>query len=323
MQSSGSHVGELMALRTALTWSLGMFPFTEAAKRLGVNALNLFRLVLAVLLLGIATLLFTNISFIHLFTSPNQQHWLWLGISGIIGIAIGDYCAFSAFILLGTRLTSVFNTLSPAAALLFGFIINHDHINLIGISGMAITIGGIMWLSLSQSEKHKVSHLSPAEYTKGIIFAVLSAVTQGIGVALSQRGLSLQIDGENINTIHAAFIRMIAATVGVLFIAVFSGRIKQFVVPALANQNKGIGYAIIATIVGPVIGMALSMQAVSMTSASVAQTIFSLLPVFVLILAHFFYDERITARSFLGAVIAIVGVVILIWRDGIIGRLHA
>ena len=298
-----------------------MFPFTEAAKRLGVNALNLFRLVLAVVLLTIGTLLFTHISLAHLFTSPNHQHWLWLGISGIIGIAIGDYCAFSAFILLGTRLTSVFNTLSPAAALLFGFIINRDHINVIGISGMVITIGGIMWLSLSQGEKHKVSHLSPGEYTKGIIFAVLSAVTQGIGVALSQRGLNIKLDGESINAIHAALIRMIAATAGVIFIAVISGRLKQFVAPAFHNQNKGIRYAIAATIVGPVIGMVFSMQAVSMTSASVAQTIFSLLPVFVLILAHFFYNERITARSFLGAVIAIVGVVILIWRDNILNSL--
>lgn len=317
MQISSPHMGELMAVLTALTWSFGMFPFTEAAKRLGTNALNLFRLVLAVILLSIGTILFTEVSFSDLYTSPTSQHWLWLGISGIIGLALGDYCGFSAFVLIGTRLSSVFNTLSPAAALLFGFFINHEQINLIGLTGMTITIGGIIWLSLGKSEKQRSSHLGPGVYVKGIAFAVLSAICQGVGVALSQRGLNIQVEGSNINAIHASLIRMIAATAGVVCIAVLSGRLMQFVLPVFKNKNKGIGYAVAGTVFGPVIGMTFSMQAVSLTSASVAQTIFSLLPVFVLVLAHFFYNERITFKSFLGAVIAIAGVIILIWRDTI------
>lgn len=317
MPANFSHVGELMAIGTALSWSIGMFPFTEAARRLGPNALNLFRLLLAVLLLAIGTVFFTSVSFGGLFALPTWGHWFWLGLSGILGLALGDYFGFSSFAIVGPRLSSVFNTLSPAAALLFGFFINDDRINAIGIFGMLITIGGIMWLSLGKKKQRESAHPASGNYKKGILFAIGSAVCQGIGVVLSQRGLNLQMAGGTINAVHASLIRMIAATAGVLFIAIISGRLKQICVPVLKNKDKGIGYAVAGTMFGPVIGMILSMQAVSMISGSVAQTIFSLLPVFVLILAHFFYKERITRASLLGALIAIGGVIILIWRNTI------
>jgi drug/metabolite transporter (DMT)-like permease len=50
---------------------------------------------------------------------------------------------------------------------------------------------------------------------------------------------------------------------------------------------------------------------------SVAQTIFSLVPVFVLPLSYLFYSEKITLKSIIGALIAITGVIVLIWRDDI------
>lgn len=295
-----------------------MFPFTEAAKRIGAGPLNIFRLVLAVILLSIGTVLFSTITLSSLFSSPTAEHWFWLGISGLTGLALGDYFSFSAFAIIGTRLTSVFVTLAPAAALLFGSLINHEQINIIGITGMMITIAGIMWLSLSGKEKNKISHLNSVDYSKGIFYAILSAVTQGIGVALSQRGLLIKINNDNINPIHASLLRMLTATAGVVFATLVSGRFKNNLVPIFQNKNNGIKYAVAGTVFGPVIGMALSMQAVSMTGASVAQTLFSLLPVFVIFIAHFFYNERITYYTLLAALMAVAGVIILIWRESIL-----
>jgi drug/metabolite transporter (DMT)-like permease len=51
---------------------------------------------------------------------------------------------------------------------------------------------------------------------------------------------------------------------------------------------------------------------------SIAQTIFSLVPVFVLPLSYLFYKEKITSRAILGAAIAIIGVMILIWREQLV-----
>jgi drug/metabolite transporter (DMT)-like permease len=75
------------------------------------------------------------------------------------------------------------------------------------------------------------------------------------------------------------------------------------------------------TFFGPVIGVSLAMYSVSLIDASVAQTIFSLVPVFVLPIGYFLLKEKITLTSVIGALIAILGVVILIWRDVIMKQL--
>jgi drug/metabolite transporter (DMT)-like permease len=49
----------------------------------------------------------------------------------------------------------------------------------------------------------------------------------------------------------------------------------------------------------------------------VAQTIFSLVPVFAIPLAYFFHKEKMTLSIILGALIAIAGVIVLIWRNNI------
>jgi len=49
--------GILFAIATSISWAIGIFPFTEAARRLGVNPLNHFRLALATLLLLTTSLL--------------------------------------------------------------------------------------------------------------------------------------------------------------------------------------------------------------------------------------------------------------------------
>lgn len=313
METKALPLGELIALATAFTWSLGVFPFTEAAKRLGPNVLNLFRLLVAIILLMITTLLTTDLSFTQIFTIPTYEQWLWLGTSGIIGLAIGDYFGFASFAIIGTRLSTVFTTLAPGAALIFGILINNDTLNAIGIIGMIITIGGVIWLTLSKKDNKEYEKIT--NYKKGIWFALLAAICQGIGLVFSQKGITAGT--QNINAFHISLMRMLIATAGVLLLSFFAQNTKQLIKPVVENKNKGIGYALAGSLLGPYIGMSLSMQAVSMINASVAQTIFSLVPVIVLPLSYLFYKEKISKKAFIGAIIAIIGVFILIWRNAI------
>jgi drug/metabolite transporter (DMT)-like permease len=90
--------------------------------------------------------------------------------------------------------------------------------------------------------------------------------------------------------------------------------------PVLQNKKNGNIFALGGTIFGPVIGVSMSMFAVSLLhdKPSIAQTIFSLLPITALPFAYLFYRENIKMKSIIGAIIAIVGVVILIWREEIL-----
>jgi drug/metabolite transporter (DMT)-like permease len=312
-----SYAGELIALCTTISWSIGILPFTEAARRLGPVAVNHFRLLLAVIFLTILSVVFLPISFLDLFTSPLPQHWLWFGASGIVGLALGDHFAFTSFAILGARIGSVFSTLAPTAALMAGYFIIGESINVIGIIGIAITIAGVIWLTLSRSAKASMQDHEQGSVMKGIVFAVLSALCQGVGVVMANKGFQSQLHNADIPAFQATWIRMITATVVVFLLTIVRGKWKETIQPIVENKNKGISYTIAGTVFGPVIGVSLSMLAVSLlhNKPSVAQTIFSLVPVFVLPLSYLFYKEKITLKAVLGALIAILGVVILIWRE--------
>ncbi|NNF05775.1 MAG: EamA family transporter, partial [Candidatus Eisenbacteria bacterium] len=55
----------------------------------------------------------------------------------------------------------------------------------------------------------------------------------------------------------------------------------------------------------------LSLVAVTYTKAGVAATLMAIVPILVLPLVRWVFKERITARAFVGALIAVLGVAIL------------
>ncbi|MGQ0828085.1 MAG: DMT family transporter [Bacteroidota bacterium] len=323
MHSDFLYLGELIAFATTLSWSLGIFPFTEAARRLGPIPLNHFRLLLAVLFLTILSVIFLPISFMQLFSSPLPEQWLWFGLSGIIGLTLGDYFGFTSFAILGPRIGSVFVTLSPTATLLLGYFLIDERINFIGIMGILVTISGVIWLTLSRSTQVQTHGHEFGNIKKGILFGVLSAFCNGFGVVLANKGFTYQQNGVGLPFFQATWMRMVIATVIIYTVSIIRGRLKIISQPVLQNKNNGLIYLLGGTIFGPVIGVSLSMLSISLLNnkPSVAQTIFSLVPVFVLPLTYAFYKEKITLKAILGAMIAIAGVVILIWRNEIINLL--
>ncbi len=317
MSSALPYLGELAALLTTLSWSIGVFPFTEASRRMGPNEVNHFRLVLASVALTLLSILMYHQSVFTLFSRPTADQWLWLGLSGVIGLALGDHFGFTALAILGTRVATVFSTLAPGAALLFGYILLGEQLNLTGMLGMMITIGGVSWLTLGKYRKEKHIPLPHGKLERGIFFGILSALAQGIGLVLAKKGLAGTGEGIHGNPVHATWIRMAGATSVIWTLTIIRGKAEKVITPVLKNKNKGILPAAAGTFFGPVTGVCLSMYAITLVNVSVAQTIFSLVPVVVLPISYFLYKEKLTLQSVAAALIAIGGVFILIWRNNI------
>jgi drug/metabolite transporter (DMT)-like permease len=318
MNTSSGSFGELFAVLAAVSWAISMFPFTEATRRLSPNTVNHFRLLMAFVILTFVLLIFSSMSFVEFFTIPNFENFLWLGLSGVIGLALADYFFFNMLAILGVKLGSLFSTLSPGAALLFSYLLLGEKISWIGFSGIIITVIGIAWLSFSKSEKASIPDLGFGAINKGILFGVLSSVCVGIGLVLSKKGLyhPTSIDGE-LNPLHASWMRIMMATIAIFALTTSRGKLKLASEKFIRNNNNGSIYLLFATIFGPVIAVAFSLFAIKMIKVSVAQTIFSLIPVFVLPVSYFFYKEKINLRTIVASIISISGVVIVIWRDEI------
>lgn len=309
--------GILFALITTLCWAIGIFPFTQAARRLGVNSLNHFRLVLAAFSIGLIALLKGGETFFTLFSPLYSDAWLWVSLSGIIGLAIGDYFTFAMFSIMGPRIGSVLTTLAPAAALISGALLVDEQISMIGILGIFITIAGVNFISLAKSERSKIPNLGHGTITWGITAGILASICQGVGLVFARKGLLAQRLVQELDPLHASFIRLSSAAISLTLFALLTGKFASLLRPIITNRNGGIRYALAGTLFGPVLGVSIALYAIALIDPSVAQTIFSLVPAVAFIISAIVYKEKLTLVSILGLIVAILGVVVLIWRKQI------
>ncbi|MCB0396298.1 MAG: DMT family transporter [Flavobacteriales bacterium] len=307
--------GILIAVGTTMCWSLSIFSFTEGARRIGANVLNHFRLVIATLLLTIMASVAMGISPIKLFTTPLPSHFIWLGLSGIIGLALGDHFNFTSFAILGARLSSAFTTVAPIAALAGGYWLLGETLNVFGIVGMLVTISGILLLIFNKPKREEGFTEEHGSFGKGVVYALAGAVCQGTGLVLAKKGLTQTTPG--LHVLHATWIRMVTGTIAIYTITILSGRLRRVTRPLLSGNRTAILYSITGAVLGPVIVVSLSIYAITLLKVSVAQTIFSLLPIMVLPIAVLYYKEKITLPSIAGAILAITGVVVLVWRESL------
>ncbi len=305
--------GIIAALITLACWTIGTFSFTTASKRYAPVSVNRVRLLYACILLSIITCIATQINLAQLFTHPLPMHWVWLGISGIIGLSIGDHFAFSAFKILGSSRTSLFNSFAPGAALIGGVFMLGEHINTIGVLGMAISLAGIAWFIKSNAHNNdKV--LDQKHISRGIVYAILGAVCQGVGLVFAKKGLVLSHEnGLFISPLHATWIRMFVASAFIYAMGIFKVNLwKEF--KDISTHKAYFQPIIIGTLFGPVTGVSMSLFAASLMDVSIAQTIFSFLPISVIVTAFLLGKERIKLPSILAALLSIGGVFVLMWR---------
>ena len=305
--------GELIALLTTLCWSLGIFPFTEAAKRIGSAPLNQYRLLLAWIIISVILFFWNDLNPTELFTTPQPYHFLFLGLSGIIGFSIGDYCSFNSFKLLGPKLASLYTTFAPGAALIIGYIALNESINAIGILGIAITISGVIWLTLSKKDSNAATQVGYTRDKKGIIYGIIGALCQGTGLVLSKYGMDYY--EVKLPTMHAVWIRLLFAFSAAFVVSLLAGKLRANSKPIFSNEKNNLPFMFLGTLFGPVMGVTLSLFAIQKLEVAVAQTIFALLPLFVLPISLIVYKERITIQSVFACIMALAGVLLLIWRN--------
>lgn len=304
--------GFIAAFITLCCWTVGTFSFTKASTLYAPKSINRVRLLFAAVLLTILTCFIGEVSLITLFSKPLPEHWLWLGISGVLGLSIGDHFAFTAFKIMGSSRTSLFNTFAPGAALLGGFFLLGESINLMGVVGIVISVSGIIWF-IQANRKQQDDSIDREHLTKGLIYATLGALGQGFGLVFAKKGLMLDAEYGKLMPLHATWVRMVIAT-GVIYAA---GIFKTDLVTefkAIAFSKKIMKPVIIGTLFGPVMGVSMSLYAASLLEVSLAQTIFSLLPISVILWAFLLGKEKIEAKSFIAAVISVAGVFVLVWR---------
>ena len=303
------HLGEIISLVVAVSWTVTAIFADKASHRLGSMTTNVIRLVLASLFLAI--LLWITLG--HPYpVFADRKAWLWLGLSALVGYVFGDWCLFNSYLSIGARFGQLFMTLAPPMAAIAGWIMLGETLTWKSMLAMAVTLCGIAISILSRGDGHKVKLSLPL---KGVLLGLGAGTGQGVGLVLSKIGMQHYEAAvpagapELMETMLPFASTMIRALIGSLgFLALMALQKDLPRLKAAFHDRKGMSYALILTLFGPVFGVSLSLMAVQYTDAGIASTLMALTPVLIILPYAIMYKQKIRLKEIIGVTVSMAGV---------------
>jgi drug/metabolite transporter (DMT)-like permease len=299
-----SHLGEVVALGTAVFWTVTALAFQQATRRAGSLSVNLIRLLMALVLYALFSFFIRGLFFP---TDASAHNWIWMTLSGIVGFVLGDYFLFKSYEYITARISMLMMALSPPIAAFISWIALGETLSWKALLAMMITLAGIALVVLERNKQDEENETNAKSKkvqfsfpVKGLLFAFGGAVGQAGGLVLSKYGMG------DYNVFAATQIRVIAGSIGFAILITLIKRWPR--VKAAVSDKKAMGYMTIGAFFGPFIGVYFSLLSVKYTSVGIASTIMSIMPVLIIVPAVLIYKEKVTIKEIVGSVVTVLGV---------------
>jgi drug/metabolite transporter (DMT)-like permease len=294
----GSVLGELAALATSVLFSATSTQLTLAGRQVGSMVVNRLRLLLATLFLIAAHFLLK----LPLPWLAGIQRWFWLGLSGIVGLVIGDALLFEAFIRVGPRLSMLMMSLAPILSTLLAWLFLGERLTPLQLLAIFITVFGIAWVVQDRNGQAKEDRADRRMALSGLLLGVGAAAGQAVGLVLAKEGLM-----GDFSPLSGTFMRMLAAA-AVLWAITLLRRQASTTLQKLSSQPGAALWILGGSFTGPFLGVTLSLVAVQRTEVGIASTLMALPPVILLPVGYFVFKERFGWPAILGTLVALAGV---------------
>jgi len=293
-------IGELAAIATAMSWTVGALFFERGIKHLGVLTVNFIKVLIAFLLLTVTATIFRGMP---LPLDASFNNLIFLSISGFVGFVITDMFLFSSYKTVGPRVAMLFMALSPPMTAGIAYLFLDETLNRNGLLGMGLVISGIILAIIGRSNNANSSSLDfrkiNREDRRGYLFAFLASLGQSIGMVLTRVGM------EGYNAVAGAQIRTFTGIIGFGLISLIFYGGKN--IRDAAKNPAGLKYTSIGSVFGPFLGVTLSLFAIQRTSTGIASTLFGLTPVLIILPELFLQKKKIKPLEIAGAIVAVCG----------------
>jgi drug/metabolite transporter (DMT)-like permease len=198
--------------------------------------------------------------------------------------------------------------LAPVLSVILAWIFLGEALSLMTIVGIIVTICGVLVVVSERRNGETEVKAEPTNrrrYLLGLMFGLGGGLGQAGGLVLSKIGLA-----GGFPALSGNLIRLIVAGTIIWLLAIANRQLISSY-HSLKAHPRSLLYLSIGTILGPVLGVWLSLVSVQNTNVGVSSTLSSLMPIFLIPISYFVYGERITTRGVIGTLIAFVGVVLL------------
>lgn len=289
-------IGFAAALGSAASWAFCTVIFERIGRVMPYAGITFLKGLFSIVLMTILTVCMGGL------TSVNYHEGLWLAISGIIGIAIGDTLFFRSLQDLGAKVQVLYFMLGQVVTMLLSFMLLGEVLTVGEYIGATILLLGILVVTWGKQEDHPNKR-------RGIAGGFLSILCFSIS------SIMVKMTIINIDVVTATFYRMVFGTIVMLFVGVTSKKIASWVHP-LRNIRVMVLF-ILNVIVLTFGGFLLSILALKNITVSMTSVLSTTEPVFVLLFAWIFNNERASLREAVGATVTIGGLLVIIFNQQI------
>ncbi|HAA03236.1 MAG TPA: EamA family transporter [Syntrophobacteraceae bacterium] len=284
-------LGITAALASSASWALGSILFKKLGESLSPLAMTLAKGMVSIVLLGVV-LCFTGVADVTL------EPLLLLAASGILGIAVADSLFFEALQDLGPHALAVLMMLGMVVTPILAVLFLGESPTPLAWAGIVLVVAGIgvvLYAKLTGDEERSS--------LRGTILGTLSVICMAVSMIIAKKGLA------SISAMQATFIRMVAGTAGMLLCGIVTGRLGKWMLPF--REPRLLSLFVFSVCVVTFGGFWLSLVAIKYVDVSIAYTLNSTEPLFILPLAVLILKEKVTSRAVLGTVVALSGIACL------------
>jgi drug/metabolite transporter (DMT)-like permease len=298
----------IAAILTTVCFAASAILARRSTGLVGPQLANLSRQLVALLLLGLWAHLFG-----HGLSGPGLTLFI---MSGILGFGMGDIALFKALPRLGAPLTVlIVQCLAVPIGAVTEWLWIGTRIALSQMVSSALILAGVALAIAPERE----SAIPRGHRISGVLFAVLGGFGQAWGAVISRQGflvdrkIGIVLDGPS-----SAYQRLIGGIVCVALLAYFSSLIRRWRNPASMNPERpwrhAMPWIIGNAIAGPVLGVALYQWGLRDSPSAIVLSIVATTPLAVMIMSFVFEKTRPSRRAVIGSVIAVSGVVAMVWN---------
>lgn len=286
------NTGELLALLTALLWSVAVIFFKKSGERVHPIALSLFKDILAFLLfLPTAWIVGQELGY----GAPGRDWWALAG-SGLLGLCIADTLFFYSLQLLGAGLSAIVNCLYSPAVIALSMLVLGERLTALQLGGVAAIVTAVALATSGPDGRN----LSRSRVALGLATGVGAVLTSAGGIVLMKPVLG------RAPLLWVTQVRLAVGIAALLVVLAIHPRRRAIIESLRAREGRGF------TLAGSFIGAYLALLpwaagfklAPASTTSALQQTSYLL----VFLLAVVFLKEPATAVRIVGIVLGMAGV---------------
>jgi drug/metabolite transporter (DMT)-like permease len=291
--------GEVVALSSAFLWAIASVLLTIGARRVHVVPMNLVRCLVAT---GFFWGLLPFYGGFHALTTVPLSSWLWLFVSVLGLLVIGDSLYFRSMDLAGVSWAMPVVSINPLWSVLLAALLVGEPLNWALLLGAVLVVAGMILVSRTVQQTSQGQLADPRRRRTGLLLALLASILWGIG------NVALKPGTAGMHSIVANSIRQPMAALILLAPSLQRGRWREL----LHLDRKSWAVILAASIIGTGFGTLLFVMAIQRVGAGRTSVLTATTSLMAMPFSMLWLRERPNRWTVVGTLLTTVGIALVV-----------